>query len=209
MHYAAHELVDLPALGVDFVVCSPYKFLGPHCAVLAASPALLETITPDKLLPSTNVVPERFEFGTLPYELMAGVTAAVDFLAAIDPGTATTRRDRLAVSYASVHEHETRLRERIEAGLASLGSAVVLHSNAKRRTPTLFITMPGRRTADASRFLAALNVLAPSSNFYGYEPFMALGVDDDGGLRMGVAPYTDDSDVDRLLEGLTDYLARG
>lgn len=206
VHYAAHELVDLPALGVDMVVCSPYKFLGPHCAVLAASPELLETITPDKLLPSTNVVPERFEFGTLPYELMAGVTAAVDFLAAIDPGAATTRRERLAASYASLHEHETRLRTRIEEGLRSFGGSVVLHSNARRRTPTLFITMPGRRTLDASEFLATRKVLAPSSNFYGYEPFMALGVDDEGGLRMGVAPYTDDSDVDRLLDGLADFL---
>ncbi|HLU63849.1 MAG TPA: aminotransferase class V-fold PLP-dependent enzyme, partial [Protaetiibacter sp.] len=77
VHYAAHELIDRQQLGADFVVCSPYKFLGPHCAVLGADPALLETIRPDKLEPSTNAVPERFEFGTLPYETMAGVTAAI------------------------------------------------------------------------------------------------------------------------------------
>jgi cysteine desulfurase family protein (TIGR01976 family) len=206
VHYAAHELVDLPALGVDFVVCSPYKFLGPHCGVLAATPDLLETITPDKLLPSTNLVPERFEFGTLPYELMAGVTAAVDFLAAIDSGQGTTRREQLSNTFAALHEHEARLRTRIEEGLASFGDGVVLHSRAQRRTPTLLITMPGRRTADASAFLAARDVLAPSGSFYGYEPFHALGVDDVGALRVGLAPYNDDRDVDRLLEGLAEFL---
>ena len=76
VHHAAHEFVDMTELGADFYVCSPYKFLGPHCGVLGAAPALLETIAPDKLLPATNVVPERFEFGTLPYEMMAGATAA-------------------------------------------------------------------------------------------------------------------------------------
>ncbi|WP_081747588.1 aminotransferase class V-fold PLP-dependent enzyme, partial [Arthrobacter sp. Br18] len=86
VHYAAHASVDLRALGADFFVCSPYKFLGPHCAVLAAAPDLLETIHPDKLLPSTDIIPERFEFGTLPYETLAGTTAAVDFLASLaDP----------------------------------------------------------------------------------------------------------------------------
>ncbi len=84
VHQTAHVLPDVAELGADFFVCSPYKFLGPHCGVLAAAPELLATIRPDKLLPATDDVPERFEFGTLPYELLAGVTAAVDVLAALD-----------------------------------------------------------------------------------------------------------------------------
>ena len=72
VHHAAHVLPNVDALGADFFVCSPYKFLGPHCGVLAAAPELLESIRPDKLLPATDDVPERFEFGTLPYELLAG-----------------------------------------------------------------------------------------------------------------------------------------
>ena len=86
MHAAAHCPIDMAALGADFLVCSPYKFLGPHCGVLAGRVPLLEALRPDKLLPSTDVVPERFELGTLPYELMAGTTAAVDFLAALVAG---------------------------------------------------------------------------------------------------------------------------
>jgi selenocysteine lyase/cysteine desulfurase len=108
--------------------------------------------------------------------------------------------------FAALHEHEIRLRTRIEEGLASFGDEVVLRSRAQRRTPTLLITMPGRRTADASAFLAARDVLAPSGSFYGYEPFHALGVDDVGALRVGLAPYNDDRDVDRLLEGLAEFL---
>ncbi|MGB4628486.1 MAG: cysteine desulfurase-like protein, partial [Propionicimonas sp.] len=114
VHYAAHALVDVEELGADMFVCSPYKFLGPHCAVLAARESLLETLLPDKLLPSTNAVPERFELGTLPYETLAGVSAAIDFLAGIDPGDGGDRRGRLANSLHSVDAHEAGLRERIE-----------------------------------------------------------------------------------------------
>lgn len=95
VHLAAHDRVDLAGLGADTLVCSPYKFLGPHCGVLAASPDLLEGLHPDKLLPSTDVVPERFELGTLPYEVLAGATAAVDVLAGLVPreGTRSERLD--------------------------------------------------------------------------------------------------------------------
>jgi cysteine desulfurase family protein (TIGR01976 family) len=206
VHYTAHELVDVTALGADFFMCSPYKFLGPHCAMLAAAPALLETITPDKLAPSTNEVPERFEFGTLPYEIMAGVTAAIDFLAGIAPGAATGRRDRLRASLHAIDEHELRLRQALETGFAELGDAVVVHSRAADRTPTLSLTLPGRRTEDAYLFLSERDVLAPASDFYAYEAFRALGTADTGALRFGVAPYTDDRDVERALDGLGAFL---
>src|SRR5690606_21287158 len=103
VHLTAHAAVDLRAMGASSYTCSPYKFLGPHLGVLAADPATLEALHPDKLLPSTDAVPERFEFGTLPYELLAGVTAAVEFLAGLDTDAAGTRRERLAASYAALH----------------------------------------------------------------------------------------------------------
>jgi len=207
VHYAAHAFVDVAELGADFFVCSPYKFLGPHCAMLAAAPTLLETITPDKLAPSTNQVPERFEFGTLPYEIMAGVTAAIDFVASIAPDSATTRREQLRASMHATDEHELRLRQALEAGLARFGDDVIVWSRAADRTPTLSLTLPGRRTEDAYLFLAERGVLAPASDFYAYEAFRALGTDDSGALRLGVAPYTDDRDVERALEGLAAFLA--
>ena len=209
VHLTAHELPDVDELGSDFFVCSPYKFLGPHCGVLAAHPELLERIMPDKLLPATNVVPERFEFGTLPYELLAGVTAAVDVLSGLDPDAAEaaeSRRERLVASYAALHEHEEVLRAKLEEGLAAL-PGVEVRSRAARRTPTLLATFEGHAASDLTQSLAEGRVLAPSGNFYALEASRHLGLGDVGGLRMGLAPYTDESDVDRLLEGLDAALA--
>jgi cysteine desulfurase family protein (TIGR01976 family) len=205
VHYAAHRLVDVTALGADLFVCSPYKFLGPHCGVLAADPDLLATIRPDKLVPSTDAVPERFEFGTLPYEMLAGATAAVDFLAAIDPGDGVARRERLASSLASLHEHETALRQRAEAGLRGLGDGVTLYSGAVDRTPTLLMNFAGREARAAQVFLAGRDVLAPAGSFYAYEPFVALKLD--AALRVGLAPYTTIEEIDRLIDGLKDWTA--
>jgi cysteine desulfurase family protein (TIGR01976 family) len=210
VHYAAHRFVDVAALGADLFVCSPYKFLGPHCGVLAASPDLLETLHPDKLLPSTNAVPEKFELGTLPYETLAGAAAAVDFLAAIGPGDgAADRRERLRTSLHAVDQHETRLRTRLEDGLATLGDGVVLHSRAADRTPTLLLTLPGRKTWPAYEFLGRRGVLAPAGSFYADEPFRRLDLSDEHALRLGLAPYSDDSDVDRVLDGLAAFLDQG
>ena len=206
VHYTAHQFVDVAALGADMYVCSPYKVLGPHCGVLAAPPDLLERVWPDKLVPSTDAVPERFELGTLPYEVMAGATAAVDFLAGIAPCADGDRRARLRASLHAVDQHELRLRRTLEAGLAGLAPDVVIHSRAADRTPTLLMTLPGRRTWDAYEFLARRDVLAPAGSFYAYEPFRRLDLDDQHGLRLGVAPYTDDTDVTRVLDGLAAFV---
>ncbi|SFO33068.1 cysteine desulfurase family protein, VC1184 subfamily [Geodermatophilus obscurus] len=200
VHLTAHAPVDVAALGADLYACSPYKFLGPHLGCLVAAPSLLETLHPDKLLPSTDAVPERFELGTLPYELLAGTTAAVDFLAALG-GTDGDRRARLVAGMSAVEAHEDRLRERIEAELAEL-PGVTLWSRARHRTPTLLLTAAARPAAEVSRALAARGVNAPAGSFYAIEVSRRLGLGDAGGLRIGLAPYTDDADVDRLLEGL-------
>jgi cysteine desulfurase family protein (TIGR01976 family) len=205
VHYAAHAAVDITALGADFFVCSPYKFFGPHCAALAADPALLEALQPDKLLPSTNDVPERFEFGTLPYEIMAGSAAAVDFIADLAP-PGGSRRDRLAAAHHLIEEHELRLRRRIEERLSALHDRLTVHSVAADRTPTLFLTFHDKDANDAYRFLAARDILAPAGTFYAYEPFRALDVAGDAGLRIGLAPYNDDAEIDRLLSAFDEFM---
>jgi selenocysteine lyase/cysteine desulfurase len=205
VHLTAHAGIDVTALGADLFTCSPYKFCGPHCGVLAASPALLDTLHPDKLLPSTEAVPERFEFGTLPYELLAGVTAAVDFLAGLDSGAGGGRRHQLLASMAALETHEDRLRERFEDGLAAL-AAITVHSRAARRTPTLLLTFAGREPADAYRFLAERKINAPAGSFYAIEPSHRLGLGERGGLRVGLAPYTTDDEIDRLLAALAEFV---
>jgi cysteine desulfurase family protein (TIGR01976 family) len=207
VHYTAHVLVDVDALGADLYACSPYKFLGPHCGVLAARPEVLEPLRPDKLVPAGDEIPERFELGTPAYELLAGVAAAVDFLADLVPGEGS-RRDRLGVSLSALEEHEDRLRDRLETALVDL-PGVTLHSRAARRTPTLLATFAALDPQDVRRHLARRNVNAPAGSFYAYEASHRLGLGDDGGLRMGLAPYTDDRDVDRLLEALTELVAGG
>jgi cysteine desulfurase family protein (TIGR01976 family) len=205
VHLTAHAPVDVAALGADLFTCSPYKFLGPHCGVLAAAPALLETLRPAKLLPSTDEVPERFELGTLPYELLAGTTAAVEFLAGLTAAEGA-RRDRLVAAMTTVEAYEDELREHLEKELAAL-PGVRLWSRAARRTPTLLLTFDDRDTADAYRFLAERGVNAPAGSFYAIEASRWLGLGDTGGLRVGLAPYSDKDDVDRLLTGLREFLA--
>ncbi|MBF8172281.1 cysteine desulfurase-like protein [Streptomyces olivaceus] len=201
VHYASHAVVDPAALGADTLVCSPYKFLGPHLGVLAARPEFLESLRPDKLLPSSDAVPERFELGTLPYELLAGTRAAVDFLAGLDPEARGSRRDRLVASFVALEAHEDALRGRIEQGLAAL-DGITVYSRAARRTPTLLFTVAGLRPAEVYRHLADHGIDAPAGTFYALEASRHLGLGDEGGVRVGLAPYTDTDDVDRLLAAL-------
>ena len=202
VHATAHVLTDVPASGADFWVCSPYKFLGPHLGVLGASPALLETLHPAKLVPASDTVPERFELGTLPYELLAGTTAAVDFLADLaltDPSR--PRRERLVASFAALEAHEDALLTALEARLRAI-PGLTAYSNAQRRTPTVLVTVEGHDPQDLRTALAERGVNAPAGSFYAWECSHHLGLGASGGLRMGLAPYTNADDVDRLATGL-------
>ncbi|WP_243395470.1 cysteine desulfurase-like protein [Nocardioides currus] len=189
VHLVPHAPVDLGELGADFLACSTYKFFGPHLGALAAAPALLETLHPDKLLPSTDVVPERFELGTLPYELLAGVSAAVGFVESF-PGGA-----------AGIEEHEAALVTRLLAGLEEL-PAVTVHGRPARRTPTVLLTVDGVAPADVQRHLADVGVVVTTGSFYALEAARHAGLPSTGGVRVGLSAYTSEDDVDRLLAGL-------
>ncbi len=206
VHLTPHAVVNVRALGADFFVCSQYKFLGPHLGALAADPALLETLRPTKLEPSMNAVPERFEFGTLPYEVLAGSTAAVGFLAGLVPGEGT-RRERLVRSITALHEHETVLRDRLDTGLRALPRVHVYGDPARDRTPTALFTVDGIPPGVVYERLALAGVNASAGSFYAIEAARSLGIQDTGAVRAGIAPYTDESDVDRLLTGMAEITA--
>jgi len=173
--------------------------------MLAASPALLETLHPDKLRPSSDEVPERFELGTLPYELLAGVTAAIDVLADLVPGDEgeLSRREGLVRSMAALEEYEDRLGGRMRAGLAAI-DGVHLHGHAPLRTPTELFTVDGVGADDVFRRLAERGVNAPAGSFYALEAAEWLGLGSRGAVRAGLAPYTNAADVDRLVAGVAE-----
>lgn len=211
VHASAHVLTDVAAAGADFWVCSPYKFLGPHLGVLGAAPELLETLRPAKLLPSSDAVPERFEFGTLPYELLAGTTAAVTFLAGLADcrfDAVADRRSRLVASFTALEQHEDRLLARLEDHVRAL-PGVTAYSNAKRRTPTFLFTVDGYDPQAIREALAERGVNARAGNFYAWECSQHLGLGAAGGVRAGLAPYTNDEDVDRLIDALAEVVHAG
>ncbi len=170
--------------------------------MLAADPALLETLRPDKLLPSTDAVPERFELGTLPYETLAGTTAAVDYVAGLS-ATDGSRRDRLKATFNLLHAHDQRLRDRLESGLAEL-AGVTLYSRARQRTSTTLFSVRGRESAAVADHLASRGVNAPAGHFYALEASRRLGLADLGAVRAGIAPYTTNEEVDRLLTAVAE-----
>jgi cysteine desulfurase family protein (TIGR01976 family) len=218
VHATPHVPVDVAALGADFYTTSAYKWSGPHLAALAAGPELLETVWPDKLAPASNAVPWRFERGTLPFADLAGVTAAVDHLAALathaSPGPAApapgaspaSRRERVLTSMAAVEAYEAALFARLAGGLAKL-DRVTLYGKAARRAPTAFFGVAGVTPRAVAGHLAARGVNVWDGDNYAYELCTALGLEPDGAVRAGLVHYNDASDVDRLLDGVAD-LAR-
>ncbi len=203
--YAAHHLVDLEEMGADFVVCSAYKFCGPHLGVLGSRRQTLERLQPRKLRPSTDNVPERFELGTLPYELLAGTTATIDFLADLAP-TEGTRRDRLARSYEALHRHESELFEVLLTGLLEIPAVKRVGSPAVG-TPTVLFTIDGVPVDEACRLLGDRGIAVGGGLFYAHEAgaWADLG---EGGIRAGLAPYTTSDDVRRLLDAVRELADR-
>jgi cysteine desulfurase family protein (TIGR01976 family) len=225
VHATPHVPVDVAALGADFYTTSAYKWSGPHVAAMVAAPSLLESVHPDKLAPSPDSVPDRFERGTLPFADLAGVAAAVGHLAALSAAPVTaqpqagtgnlagtgdlagcaegSRRERLLASMAAVEEYEAALYASMVGGLASMGHVTLYGSppkdTAARRAPTAFFTIAGLAPRAVAESLAARGVNVWSGNNYALELCRALGLGADGAVRAGLVHYNDETDVDRLL----------
>ena len=150
-------------------------------------------------------VPERFEFGTLPYEIMAGVTASIDYVAGLDSSAIGSRRERIAKSMQSLEAYEEELFEYLEKELAEL-PGITLYGHAKKRTPTLYFNFANAKGIDVYKYLATKKINAPAHNFYAYEVSLALGLGDEGAVRAGLAPYSTKDDVDRLVQALREFL---
>jgi cysteine desulfurase family protein (TIGR01976 family) len=199
VHAAAHEYLDVTELGADFLAVSGYTICGPHVSAVVAHPDLLAQLEPDRLLPAPDRVPERFEEGTPPFELYAGLAAAVDHLAGLCGDAQGRRRDRLRTSMAAVAAYEGELFDRLHGALRTMPHVQVLPA-PWRRAPTLSFTVPRSRPRQVVAELARRGVCAWDGDGYARELFDALGVTEAGGaVRLGVIHYNTVEEVDRAV----------
>jgi cysteine desulfurase family protein (TIGR01976 family) len=200
VHATPHLPTDVAELGADLYATSAYKWYGPHIGCTVGDPALLETLQPDKLMPSSNAVPDRFEHGTSSFASYAGVTAAVEWIAA--QGTGATRRARVLDAMTTISSYEQEVFARLLAGLAARDD-VTLVGDPSRRTPTVAFTVAGRSPLQVSADLGNQGVAVWAGNYYAVELMTALGLEECGGaVRAGVVCYTTAAEVDRLLAAL-------
>ncbi|WP_250038110.1 cysteine desulfurase-like protein [Paractinoplanes maris] len=206
VHATAHRPTDVAALGADFYVTSAYKWSGPHYAAVVADPAVWEPLHPVKLIPSPAGAPDRFEYGTLSFELLAGITAAVDFLAGLSEAGLSDatgdRRSRVLAGLAAAEAHENGLLARLLDGLAA-NDRVTLCPAGAERCPTVSFRIDGEAPADTARRLGELGICVSHGDYYAVEYFEAAGLRSTGGaVRASIYHYNTADEVDRLLEAL-------
>ncbi|WP_129543245.1 cysteine desulfurase-like protein [Serratia sp. 1D1416] len=207
VHYAPHNLIDVQALGCDFLVCSAYKFFGPHIGMAYIAPQWLQRLQPYKVEPATDLGPGRFETGTQSFEGLAGVTAAIDYLAQWGTPGAPLRQ-RLQESFADYHRHEERLCRHFLQRLRQLGGVRLYGCpQADSRTPTFALTFSGHAPEAIARRLGQHNICVGSGHFYALGLIQQLGLQDGGVLRIGMMHYNTQQEIDVLFEVLADELA--
>ena len=215
VHYAPHGLIDVKALDCDFLACSPYKFFGPHMGTLYGKREHLERFKPYKVRPATDVSPECWETGTQVQELIAGIAAAVDYIAELGQhcdSTAKSRRDGLQAAYRATHQYETALLTRLIEGLQAIPEMRIFGiTDAKRfdeRCSTLSFRMGNHNPTAIATFLGERGIFTWDGNFYALNLSERLGVEQHGGvLRVGLVHYNTMGEVERLLAALREFAA--
>jgi cysteine desulfurase family protein (TIGR01976 family) len=215
VHYAPHGPIDVKTLDCDFLVCSPYKFFGPHMGTLYGKKEHLERFKPYKVRPAADSVPECWETGTQVQELIAGIYAGVEYLAELgrrcDP-TARGRREALLAAYRSTVAYERVLVAKLIAGLLAIPGlqffGITEPQRFGERCSTVSFRLPKGTPTEAATFLGDRGIFTWDGNFYALNLTERLGVEKLGGvLRVGLVHYNTAEEVDRLLVGLTDFLA--
>jgi cysteine desulfurase family protein (TIGR01976 family) len=204
VHYAPHRRVEVAALGCDFLACSSYKFFGPHLGILWGRRELLERLVPYKVPPASDEAPERWETGTQNHEGIAGAAAAVNWIASLAGEGHADRRAALDAAFERIESHESALFERMISGIRAIpGTRVYGVPDGLPRTPTLGFTVEAAAPDEIARRLGEEGVFLWNGNFYATSVCDRLELADCGGLiRAGLAPYSTEEDVDRLLDGV-------
>jgi cysteine desulfurase family protein (TIGR01976 family) len=216
VHYAPHGAIDVRALDCDFLVCSPYKFFGPHMGTLYGKRERLLQFQPYKVRPATDALPDRWETGTQVQELIAGIGAAVDYLAELgrrQDASAQDRRSALLAAYRATRQHETALLGRLIEGLLPIPKLQFFGiRDAKHfheRCSTISIRIGEHNPTEIAKFLGDRGIFTWDGNYYALNLSERLGVEQKGGfLRIGLVHYNTAEEVDRLLVALREFAAR-
>jgi len=205
---APHLLIDVQALGVDFLACSAYKFYGPHVGVLYGKYERLEALSPYKVRPAPDSTPEKWETGTASYETIAGTLAAVEYLASLGGLPAEKPlRERLQAAYQALQAHENALTWQLIAGLQALPQmeirGIVDRAQAHERVPTVICRPANQAPLAVAQALAERGIYVWHGNYYALETMKALGHQNDGGMvRIGIAHYNTAQEIETLLHAL-------
>jgi cysteine desulfurase family protein (TIGR01976 family) len=203
VHYAPHFPLDVSALDADFLLCSAYKFYGPHVGILCTRPGLLAKLRTDKLRTQDDEAPFRIETGTLNHAAIAGVKAAIEYIASW--GRGGTLRQRLASAMEAIREYEHGLASLYWENVRGFPGVITWGQDfsSPRRAPTVSITIAGARPLEAARALGEKGILVWDGDFYAARAIEALGLAEQGGvLRTGISMYNTREEVERLLEGV-------
>jgi cysteine desulfurase family protein (TIGR01976 family) len=210
VHYAPHGVIDVQDVGCDFLVCSAYKFFGPHVGILWGRPELLTELRPHKVPPSSDEAPERWETGTQSHEGIAGTAAAVEWIASLAGPAPGGWRERMVRGMQAMDELERPVLKRLLDGLRALGGIQVYGPpDGHPRTPTIALTVEGVHPQRVAEQLARDGIFVWSGDFYASTVIDRLGLREAGGVvRIGLAPYNTEQEADRLLQALERLAAR-
>jgi cysteine desulfurase family protein (TIGR01976 family) len=214
VHYGPHGLINVAALDCDFLVCSTYKFFGPHLGVLFGKREHLQRLRPYKVRPLSEAVPFRWEWGTLNHECIAGITACVDYIADIGRRArpeVTTRRAAIEAAYEVTHDHERALLERAITGLRKIPGlkiyGIIDPARFDQRCATLAVRIEGHTPLELANKLGDRGFFTWDGNYYALNLTEQLGVETSGGfLRIGLVHYNTADEVDRLLMSLREIV---
>lgn len=201
VHFAPHSLIDVKAIGCDFLACSAYKFYGPHIGILYGRKELLSSIDFPKLSPAPENAPDRVETGTQSHESIVGAAAAVNFIASLGEGD--MRRQRIASAFAVMHERDSELARVLWDGLSKI-ERVKLYgpSPGRPRTSLVSFTVGDLPSASVSKQLATRGLFISHGNFYAATVVEKLGLNDQGLVRVGCSVYTTHEEVQRVIDGV-------
>lgn len=210
VHSAPHRRIHAAELGCDFLVCSGYKFFGPHVALLWGRKELLTALRPDKLRPAPQAPPGKWMTGTQNHEGIAGMKAAIDYLADLSgSGQEIPRRERLDRAFAGIQAHESALAERFLQGLANLPQyrlwGIGSRERLAQRVPTFSLTHSAKTPQELAGLLGAQGIFCWGGNHYALPFTQAMGLEPGGTLRVGFLHYNSLQEVDRLLQCLANW----